>query len=484
MKKIIVLLLLSLLLVSCEKEEVKEKIEYNDKNKEAIEVIEGDVFSERAAVDDELPEKDFGGKEFRVVGQLDEFNFDSESINKGDLIKDAKHKRDLIVEERFNVDIVPTYNGTYTDTASWVSKSVLSGVDEFDLLLNLSVSTGSIALQNLFLNWYDVPHVDFSKPWWAKSTSDELTYDNKCIAAISDLSSSAIYFSYCMVYNKNLANSYDLGNIYDVVFAGDWTFEYFYNIVKDIYIDLDSSGTPTKSDFFGIAQGHEYLHAYLYAFDNPVMTKDEEGVPTITLKTDKINNIVSTLYDYCYNTAGVYYDPEAGYGDGIFLEKRSIFNYTSIASLLADHYRNFDDEYGLLPLPKWDSMQKDYYTTVSGGVKALAVPKTAKDLEFVGIITEALSAESYKQVTPTYYEIALKTRYLRDNESKKVLDILIDGRRYDFGYIYSGWKASLGNVIPAIIGEGNSNFESFYNKHYHTSRLHYRSVLKAFDRLK
>lgn len=484
MKKIVALFLSLLLitLVSCEKEEVKKKTEEN--KDEIVEVVEGDIFAERAQVDDELPDKSYGGRKFRVVGQLSsEFNFNDDSINKGNLILDAKHKRDTLVEERFDVIITPVFDGKYPEVASWVSKSVLSGVDEFDLLVHQGVSTGSITLQNLFVDWYDVPYVDFTKPWWAKSTVTDLTYDGKCIAAISDLNSTAIGFSFCMVFNKNLANSYDLTNLYDMVNEGKWTFENFYNIVKDIYLDTDGSTDKSPKDFFGVAQGHDYLHSFLYAFDNPIMAKNEEGVPTIVLKTEKINNIVDSIYDYCYNTAGVYYSPDNGYGDSIFLEKRSIFNFTSIAALLIEGYRNFEDEYGLLPLPKWNESQNEYYTTVSGGVTVLTVPKTAKDLEFVGIITEALSAESYKQVTPTYYEIALKTRYLRDNESKKMLDILIDGRKYDFGYIYNGWKATLGSALPTLMAEGSSNFESFYNKHYQTSRLHYRSIIKCFDRL-
>ncbi len=484
MKKIIALLaLVMLFLVSCKEEETPKEIIKNNPDT-PVAVIEGDVFSERAAVDDELEEVDYNNREFRVVGQLDhEFTFNKDDINKGDLIKDAKYKRDSVVEERFNVDIVPIFSGTYSQVAEWTSKSILSGIDEFDLLMNQAVSTGSLVLKNLFLNWYDIPNVDFSKPWWAKSTANELTYDDKCIVAISDANSTAIYFSFCMVFNKNLANAYDLGNIYDAVFSGDWTYEYFYDLIKDIYRDDDGSGLKSEGDFYGISQGHDYLNNWLYAFDNPIMSKDEDGVPQITLKSDKINNIVSTMYDFCYNTQGVYYNSEKGSGDGLFLEKKAIFTVTSIAALLTDGFRGFEDEYGLLPMPKWDKSQSDYYTTVSGGHTVMAVPKTAKDLEFVGTISEALAAESYKHITPTYYEIALKTRYLRDNESKKVLDILIDGRRYDFGYIYNGWQATYGDALPKLMKENNPNFESFYQKNYGVSRLHYKSVLKAFDRL-
>ncbi len=483
MKKLILLffIILSLTLVSCSNNE--EVLEKKDDPNAVATLMEGDIFEERARVDDGLEEVDYKERQFRVVGMLDkEFAFDENAINKGQLITDALHKRDTIVEERFNIVLTPIFSGKYTEVQDWVSKTVLSGVDEFDLLMNTAVSTASLNRKRLFQNWYNVPHVDFSKAWWAKSTVEELTYDNKCVTAISDANSTAIYFSYCMVFNKNLANAYDLGNIYDAVFSGDWTFEYFYNIVKDIYRDDDGDGFKSEGDFYGFGQGQDYLDSWLYAFDNPVMSKDEDGVPTITLKTDKINSIVDSIHDLCHNVNGTYYNSKNGAAEGIFLEKRSIFNITSIATLMTDGYRNFNDEYGLLPIPKWDKSQKDYYTTVSGGHTVMAIPKTAKDLEFIGLISEALACESYKHVTPTYYEIALKTRYLRDNESKKVLDILVDGRVYDFGSIFSNWSG-FGSVLGHLVREDDDNFESFYQRKYKAARNVYKSALMAFDKL-
>ena len=40
-----------------------------------------------------------------------------------------------------------------------------------------------------------------------------------------------------------------------------------------------------------------------------------------------------------------------------------------------------------------------------GSSPLIAVPKTVKDTDFVGMITEAMAAESYKQVTPVIASI-------------------------------------------------------------------------------
>ena len=475
-------------LTSCDEEEETKKNDGGNAVVNAGEAVEGDIFAERAAISDDIPEADFGGRTFRIVGhRTDEYYIKEENRNKGDLIADAKYARNRSVEDRFNCVIDYAYQASYTDVQSWVTKTVMSGADEFDLFCSHGASAGGSVLKNIFLNWYDIPHVDFSKPWWPSSCADELTYDGKCILAVSDFNYTAVSGAMCMFFNKNLASSYDMGNLYQVALDGKWTFDYFTELTKDIYIDSDGSGDKSDADFYGFAQSHAWqigVSAWLWAFDNPTMAKDSDGVPQIAVKTDKINNIVNELYDYLFNSNGVHYrrDNEAGQGMDLFLNKQTIFAMGNVGSPTGEGLRNFEDEYGMLPLPKWDENQHGYYTMASGEHTVLAVPKTVKDTEFVGTVVEALSAESYKQVIPTLYEIALKTRYLRDNESKEVLDMLIEGRTYDFGYIYGGFQG-FGFMLGAMFEKGSNNFESYYASKYPNARIHYKKIIKVFDKM-
>jgi hypothetical protein len=112
----------------------------------------------------------------------------------------------------------------------------------------------------------------------------------------------------------------------------------------------------------------------------------------------------------------------------------------------------------------------------------LAVPKTCRDTAFVGMITEALSAESWKTLTPTLYEIALKTRYLRDNESKEIMDMVIEGTQFDFGTVYDNWQG-FAFMLERMMAAGNNNFESYYNKQFKVARTHYKMLVRALDKI-
>ena len=485
---ILVLSVFAVTLVSCNKEE--EKKPTTTQQPAGGEPQEGDIFAERAAIPDGLPEKDFGGKVLRFAGHnYQEIIPKEEDMNKGYLVTDSRVARNETVKNRFNMDIKIAYTGTYQEVNEWISKTVLSGADEFDVMNNHSATAGSLVVKNLFINWYDVPNIDFSKPWWSPCNSDELTYDGKAILALSDLNSQTVAGTYCMFFNKALAQAYDLGNLYEVALDGKWTFDYFINLVKDIYQDTDGSGDRSDGDFYGFAQAQWYkcpIVSWQWAFDNPICKKDADGVPQLAIKTDKINEIVNAIYDMCYNTQGVHFKNSLSgqpQGGTLFLNKQCVFVIGTLGNATSDDYRDFEDDYGILPLPKWNEEQTNYYTMASGEHTALAVPKTAKDLEFIGTCVEALTAETWKQVTPTFYEIALKTRYLRDNESKEVLDIVLDGRVYDFGYIYGGSGTGFNYMMGDLMERQSNNFESYYSQRQAQVKLAIKNTLKAFDKL-
>ncbi len=446
---------------------------------------EDSIFYERSLVSDDLPEKDYGGRTLRVVALYPgEIYTVDEKRNQGDLLADAIFARNQAVENRFNVNIEVVYTGNYVEVADYASKTILAGSDEFDLMSGQVLETAKTVGKNLYLNWYNIEHVNFDKPWWFESMKDDLTYDGKAILAISHLNTSAVGGAYCIFFNKNLAASYELGDLYSVVLNGDWTFDKFMECVKDIYSD-DGNDSRGEEDFYGFCTTNSTsLHAWLPAFDNPICAKDGDGKPSLVIKSDKIDTIVNNIYDMCYNTNGVWCDTYAGGGQStatkLFFEKRAIFTELGLSEATTQRLRDFEDEYGILPMPKLDETQLKYKTLTGGHHTVLTVPKTCRDTEFVGLIVEALSAESWKTYTPTLYEIALKTRYLRDSESKEVLDIVVDGNTFDFGYVYNvGFAYS----IEELIKQGSNNFQSYYTRKRSDANYKLKTAIKAFDKL-
>ena len=99
-----------------------------------------------------------------------------------------------------------------------------------------------------------------------------------------------------------------------------------------------------------------------------------------------------------------------------------------------------EEDFGIIPFPKYSAVQEAYYTHVDGHAPLMILPKTLTNPENAGIVLEALACESNKTVVPAVCEIVLRSKYARDEASQRMLDLILAGRVYTFGYMYDDWK--------------------------------------------
>ncbi|HHX53531.1 MAG TPA: hypothetical protein GX704_01350 [Clostridiales bacterium] len=459
----------------------------------AAETTAAETMSEldaRAAVSDDLPEADFGGYNYRIVCENDQSWYYYNEEQTGDVINDAVFLRNAAVGERFNFELTMASCSDYGTSGTFMQKAVLAGDDAFDLCCSHIVNVSTLVIKDIFMNWYDIPHINFEKPWWARSNIEDLTYNGVAILGIGDYALSAIGRTYCMFFNRQLATTYGIEGIYDTVMDGKWTIDKLSELTQDIYQDLNSDEKRDVEDFYGFATGvASNVGAYLWAFENPICKKDSDGNIAVVMATPKMSAMLEKLNKIMWENQGTYYnknhtskiDASAAHvgGRDLFIYGRAIFANGYIDQAI-DFFREVEDDYGIIPYPKWDENQADYRSLVDGNHAALAIPKTTADLERAGIIMEALNAEGYKSVVPVYIETALKVKYARDNESVQVLDMLIANRYFDFGYVYDGWSG--GSFWLEGLVQGNKNdWESHYAKNEKKMNAHYQKVFDYFD---
>ena len=120
--------------------------------------------------------------------------------------------------------------------------------------------------------------------------------------------------------------------------------------------------------------------------------------------------------------------------------------------------------YGLVPFPKYDEAQENYYTAPNVNFSIYGMPITlpTEDYEMVGIMMEVLNAESWKTVYPAYYDEALKGRYSTDANMSKIVDLITESRVYEvavqFGQFLGQFK--LPYLAANYINDGNLNMAS------------------------
>ncbi len=125
----------------------------------------------------------------------------------------------------------------------------------------------------------------------------------------------------------------------------------------------------------------------------------------------------------------------------------NITSYANTKDLNGDTVFDDKDSYGFL------AQAKENYLTRIEGCELPCAPVTTQDAERPSIILDALAAESTDTVVKAYYDVALKGKYTRDEESVEMLDLIFANRIFDLGDTI--WCADLRDGVFRVMFGAN-----------------------------
>ncbi|MGN1345778.1 MAG: hypothetical protein ACI4V1_03270 [Eubacteriales bacterium] len=414
-----------------------------------------------------LPSADYEGREFRISCNSKYSSEMSVDELNGDVCNDAVYERNLKIEDLYNTKIVPVIT-TFVNNETHVNEvinTITAGSDEYELTAVYTYLAGRAVLEGCYHSWNNVPTVDFSREWWVQSANEAFSIAGERYVAVGDLSITTLLLSYAVFFNQQLAEDYALPDLYETVMNGAWTIDTLCTLTQDIYIDTDGNGAVGKGDLFGLGvEKVTNLDVYPSAFDISLISTDADGLPVIDIDVERMTTAVEKVYKLYYgNGNGTMVFDAAGDEIPQFAEGNLVFLTTCINNAFTT-FREMEDDYGILPYPKLNEEQQNYYSNSMDNYSLLSVPVTVTDLDFVGLITEALTIESHNSVVPAYYDVALTEKYARDQNSVEMLDIIMAGRKYDFSILHSSNLNKLPYMFRNLIASQSTDFASTYAK--------------------
>ena len=436
---------------------------------------------EREKISDGLPEADFGGYNFRIYTAPNFVENVAAYEEIGDVINDTIYRANKIVEERFNIKITALEGAAGdVDLVNEIKKTIQSGDEAFDISFAHDSLTGAAALEGYYINLYDVPNLDFAKPWWPEHTVSSLTFNDQMFMFSNSISTLGMDWTRIIYINKGLAKDFGLTVPYQDVFDGMWTLEKLIQMSKDVYIDANGNGSRDIDDTYGYGYGGAF---YCSAEPLGIQTvKKDEDTLELSINNERTLKAVDLMYGLLFGSAGAYYDKDSYEGTAIdmFGQGSRLFIQGELGKA-RQKFRYSDVDYGILPFPKLDENQGNYYAGYTD--RLFTVPTTAKNLERTGIIIEAMSAEGWKKIFPAYYEIAMKNKFLSDEESIQILDMIYTSRVLDFSYIY-GIKFYM--FLTDLFSNANpsTDFVSYYEKNEKSVVSALRKIEEKFLALK
>jgi ABC-type glycerol-3-phosphate transport system substrate-binding protein len=388
-----------------------------------------------------LPEKNYDGYEFSfLVRDESAMIFAEKAIfsdgESGEPINDAVYRRNKKIEETFNIKI--TQNAVASPSAT-IKTLITAGDCPYDAMSEATQPVSLMARENMLVELYDVPYLDLSMPWWDQTLKTDLSIGGKLYLAAGDLIITDEGGTWGFIFNKNLAENRGIEDLYAAVKNGSWTLDKFAGISKSVSEDLNGDGKfNVKDDLYGFATESYNTFVFMVGSDTKLCGKDADDYPVLMINNDKFITAYDKAVAISKAESSLHSARITGVSGNVFYEGiipafndgRILFYLGSMA--LVPLFRDMENEFGILPVPKYDEDQENYMTTMSVyNNGSISIPITNADLERTGIILEALAAESSYTLMPAYYEITLKTKLSRDNESADMLDILFAHRRID-----------------------------------------------------
>jgi hypothetical protein len=183
----------------------------------------------------------------------------------------------------------------------FAKKIILSGADEYDAIIIRQLFLASLITSNSFVDLNTVPYIDFDKPWWDKNIINQLSIGNKAFCGFGDLTVTANNGLRIMMFNKEMIRQYGLESPYNLVKEGNWTIDTFYNMCKDVSLDVNGDGVFDVNDQYGLLTQSDMGIVMSYSAGNFTTDKDNDNLPVISsignersiLALEKIKDIFS-----------------------------------------------------------------------------------------------------------------------------------------------------------------------------------------------
>lgn len=392
-----------------------------------------------ARIDPGLPERDFGGYTFNILswyvglwggaGGNDGSDLWVEELI-GEAFNDAVYHRNRAIEERYNININLIRMDIFQINSS-LRNAIAAGDNAYDLVFQRMHEVSGFIQDGSLVDLHSVPYLNFEQPWWDERSVEQLSLGGRAFIAASDITTSDKNAVSCVLFNKQLAQDHAFENLYDVVRRGDWTLGYMMEISRGTARDLDGDGILGVNDFIPI-EGEDLTTMILFnGAGSTFAAHDSDGMPYSSFLSPRNIRVVEKILDLMYDN-----ELYSNTYSTMFENNRSIFFIHQLRNVI--HFRALEADFGVLPVPKFDTNQEEYLSSINIHHSGLmAIPISAPDLERTGLIVEALAAESRFTVMPAYYDLALVGRFLRDDESEESLDIIFSGRKYDLGDLFA-----------------------------------------------
>lgn len=349
----------------------------------------------------------------------------------GDIIDNATYSRTILLEELFDIELMEEKMTVTTLTAALQSRDDIYAIGMVDLS-----NIMKFVNEGYCIDLMNVETIDLNMPWWDQNAKEKLSFCGKLFYTFSDATIFGLDNARAVYFNKSIYETLELNeSLYDLVEPGNWTVTKLFQTAEKA-IDKGGDGVWSADDQYGISgNGTTVYEALLTGCEAEIVQINDSGDPFFYPFDENTAQRFVDVYDKLIALA----KNNESYQVKATEESRSTFSngkqlFLIDTLLMASKLRQLDLDFGILPTPKYNAAQENYYNVSPNG-HAIFICDTNANVDRVGVILEAMSYYSSSHydnsaLIPQYFDLALKSKSSKDVESMDSLQRIHDSVSY------------------------------------------------------
>lgn len=376
----------------------------------------------------------------------------------GEAVNDAIWSRNAKVEEQFGITLEFTGTpGNYNNQSAFINQcvnSTQSGADAHDFFCGYSMTGATLMCEGIAQDLTDYSIIEFDKPWWPASLIDKATIKDGVYFASGDISTNFIYMMYLCVFNKDLftdVTQLDAKTLYEAVDNGEWTLDKFIEYATGLYVDVNGDSTANQGDRFGFVSSNIHFDAFYTSANLYTVVPAEDGTIKLSddLFSEKTQNLLTKMCSFLHESGECFFSSD----QDIFAAGEALFDINR-AQITNKKLTATSFSYGILPVPKYDAEQENYYTCMAFPFTTYVLSTASTHSEAAAATLELMAYQSYMQITPALFEEAMKLRYADQSDDSFMFDLIRESVVIDLGRLLT---TKLNNLSYSLFRSAMNN---------------------------
>lgn len=464
---------------------------------------------DRTAEEDEyLRERDdldqynlnYTGEKIKVLGwDAGEYEeFDVKQITADNVLM-AVYDRNQEIERRLNIDLEFT-EIPYGSMLATVLNDKNSGLKAYDLIASYSRAEASIAMRGCLADITEIEesYINLEKPWWPENMIEKMSIGDNMYFFSGDISPNVLSEMQVLYFNKDLMSEYwdayaqqqgvvpekdskgqnvvspGAQMVYNMAYDGTWDLDELIKMtmgpdnkgIGDISQGTVPNGKDLEDSYGFVSIG--YCLSFFYSGCNLNLVERADNEDKLKISEDfgsiRTVKLVQKLGNwYKENTVGISFS-STDYRT-IMMGGRTLFTAVR-ARHAGNEYK--DLSIGILPCPKFDETQANYYTAIGNPFTIYGIYNGLDDrgdkaatYSMLSAVIECWASESYRLVTPQIFEVNMQLKYAETQCETDMYEIVRSSITFDLGRIFGPEMYGMDNM-PSNAAKAGTSWVSTY----------------------